>query len=106
MKCIVLLPVGMSGCLPTAFTRGGFKPEFAVVAQFELGILQGWAGAWIDGGVGGPKGMGGHGGMVDGLWCRLWRRQWGFGDHGTDVIDSVSGNFGAVAFLRLAGIGY
>jgi hypothetical protein len=50
--------------------------------------------------------MGGHGGMVDGLWCRLWRRQWGFGDHGTDVIDSVSGNFGAVAFLRLAGIGY
>jgi len=43
MKCIVLLPVGMSGC-------------FAVFAQFELGILQGCAGAWINNGVGGPKG--------------------------------------------------
>jgi hypothetical protein len=55
----------------TNFTRGGFKPEFAVFAQFELGIIQDCAGAWIDNGVGGPKDMGGHSVMVDGLWCRL-----------------------------------
>jgi len=33
-------------------------------------------------------------------------RRWGFGKHGTDVIDSVRGNFGAVAFFRLAGVRY
>jgi len=43
----------------TDFSRGGFKPEFAVVAQFELGILHGGAGAWIDNGIGGPKAWGG-----------------------------------------------
>jgi len=44
--------------------------------------------------------------MGDGLWCGRWMRRWGFGKHGTDVIDSVRGNFGAVAFFRLAGVRY
>jgi hypothetical protein len=30
-------------------------------------------------------------------------RWWGFGKHGTDVIDNVRGNFGAVAFFGLLG---
>ena len=30
-------------------------------------------------------------------------RRWGFGKHGTDVIDSVRGNFGSVAFFGLLG---
>jgi len=90
----------------TNFTRGSCKPEFAVLAQFELGILHGGAGAKINNGVGGPKGMGRQGGMGDGLWCGRWMRRWGFGKHGTDVIDSVRGNFGAVAFFRLAGVRY
>ena len=62
----------------TYFTRGGFKPEFAVFAQFELGIHQGCA--WIENGIGGPKSMGGHGGKGERLWCRLWG-QLRFGDH-------------------------
>jgi len=41
--------------------------------------------------------------MVEGLWCRVWMGQWGCGKHGTDVIDSIRGNFGAVAFLGLLG---
>jgi len=87
----------------TDFTRGSCKPEFAVLAQFELGILHGGAGAGINDSVGGPKGIGRHGGMVDGLWCGRWMRQWEFGKHGTDVIDSVQGKFGAVAFFGLLG---
>jgi hypothetical protein len=51
----------------TNFTRGRCKPEFAVLAQFELGILHGGAGAGVNNGVGGPIGMGRQGGMGDGL---------------------------------------
>jgi len=90
----------------TDFARGRCKPEFAVLAQFQLGILHGGAGVGINNSVGGPKGMGRHGGMVDELWCRVWMRQWGCGKYGTDVIDSVRGNFGAVAFFRLAWVRY
>jgi len=53
----------------TDFSRGSCKPEFAVLAQFELGILHGGAGAGINNGVCGPKGMGRQGGMGGGLWC-------------------------------------
>ena len=42
----------------TDFTRGSCKPEFAVLAQFELELLHGGTGAGINSGVGGPKGMG------------------------------------------------
>ena len=52
----------------TNFTRGSCKPDFAVLAQFELGILLGDAGAGINNGVGGPKGMGRQRGMGNGLW--------------------------------------
>ena len=90
----------------TDFTRGRCKPEFAVLAQFELGIFHGGARAGINNGVGGPKVMGSHGGMVDGLWCGRWVRGWGFCEHGTDVIDSVRGNFCAVAFFWLAWVQY
>jgi len=90
----------------TDFARGRCKPEFAVLAQFELGILHGGAGVGIDNSVGGPKGMGRHGGMVEGLRCRVWMRQWGCGKHGTDVIDIVRGNFGAVALFWLAWVRY
>ena len=90
----------------TDFTRGRCKPEFAVLAQFELGILHGGAGAGINNGAGGPKGMGRQGGRGDGFWCSVWMRQWGCGKHGTGVIDSVRGNCGAVAFFRLAWIRY
>ena len=84
------------------FTRGGFKPEFSFFAQFELGILKGCACAWIDDGVGGPKSVGGYGGMLDGLWWRCRGRLW-FGKHGTDVIDGVCGNLSAVALFGLLG---
>ena len=58
----------------TDFARGRSKPEFAVLAQFELGVLHGGAGVGIDNSVGGPKGMGRYGGMVEGLWCRVCLR--------------------------------
>jgi hypothetical protein len=87
----------------TDFTRGSCKPEFTVLAQFELGILHGSAGAGINNGVGGPKGMGRQGGMGDGLWCRVWMRRWGFGKHGIDVIDSVRGNLVPWRFFGLLG---
>jgi len=75
----------------TEFTRGSCKPEFAVLAQFELGILHGGAGAGINNGVGGPIGMGRPGQeVVDSfvLFCLdaclvaarwalcCWRRRW------------------------------
>ena len=44
----------------TDFTRGRCKPEFTVLAQFELGILHGGAGAGINNGVGGPKAWAGR----------------------------------------------
>ena len=80
----------------TDFTRGGCKPE--------LGILRDCAGAGINNNVGGLRGMSRHRGMVDGLCCGRWRRRWGTSKHGTDVIDSLRGNFGAVLSLLPVGV--